>query len=124
MTHVQKVDRLIVEMKQKGLSPFTVAPPLFRLFWKLGWNVKPPLFMSFVSMTLMMGIIFGVLWGVIMWLFPLHALSGSLYVAVGIPAAAGLMFGVIMAAYFRWKAKKLGLPRWNNYPEQTPGTQP
>ena len=117
MTHEQKVERLIAEMKQKGLNPYTVAPPLFRLFWKLGWNVKPPLFMSFVSITLMMGVLFGALWGVGMWLLQWRDRPSPWGQTIGIPAAAGLMFGLSMATYYRWKAKKLGLSDWSNYPE-------
>jgi hypothetical protein len=31
---------------------------------------------------------------------------------------AGTLFGVIMAAYYRWRARKLALPPWEDYPAQ------
>jgi hypothetical protein len=31
-------------------------------------------------------------------------------------ACAGLVFGLGMAAYYRWKAARLRLPPWESYP--------
>lgn len=41
MTHHQKVDHLITELGQQGVGSYTVAPPLFRLLWPLGFKVPP-----------------------------------------------------------------------------------
>jgi cytosine/uracil/thiamine/allantoin permease len=37
-------------------------------------------------------------------------------IAVVTSVLAGALFGVIMAAYFRWRARKLALPPWKDYP--------
>jgi hypothetical protein len=33
MTHRQKVKHFIAEMKKKGVSAYTAAPPFWRLIW-------------------------------------------------------------------------------------------
>jgi hypothetical protein len=122
MTHHQKVEQLIAELKQKGLSPLIVAPPLFRLFWKLGVNVKPPFFMGFLSLTLMMGLYVGVAVYVALWLMQWLRLwqpQGSA-LHLGLSALSGLLLGLEFAFLFRKTAKKLGLSHWSSYPEETP----
>src|SRR5690349_21274408 len=115
MTHQQKVDLLIADLREQGVSPFTTAPPLFRLLWALGLDVPPPLFLGFLTLTLVMGTFFGGVWGALMWLLEWGLrVPGAMTVPTA--AAAGLFFGLSMAAYFRWKAARLGLPRWESYP--------
>ncbi|HEV3386416.1 MAG TPA: DUF6404 family protein [Gemmata sp.] len=115
-THRQKVERLIADLRKQGVSPYSVAPPLFRLLWALGLNVPPPLFLGFVTLTLLMGAFFGILWGAIMWLLQWQAWRMPIELAAGFSGGAGLLFGVSMAGYYRWKAARLGLPSWESYP--------
>ncbi len=68
MPHPQKVDHLIQELDHQGVSSTMSAPPLFRLQWALGLEVPPPLFLGLLQYALVLGIPFGVLWGVGMWL--------------------------------------------------------
>lgn len=125
MTHRQKVERLVEEAGRQGLSPHTVAPPLFRLLWALGLAVPPPLFLEFRKLALLMGTGFGVLWGPLwgvgMWLWVWQgeipagvAVSMTLFTAV----LAGLSFGLLMAWLARRQAARLGLPSsWEEYPQ-------
>jgi Family of unknown function (DUF6404) len=115
MTHQQKVDHLIADLGTRGVGPYTVAPPFFRLLWALGLNVPPPFFLGFFSLTVFMGVFFGVLWGALMWLSQWRA-RHSLMTAVTLSAVTGLSFGLSMAWYYRRKARRLGLPSWNQYP--------
>jgi hypothetical protein len=125
MTHHQKVDHLVTELGQQGVGSYTVAPPLFRLLWALGFKVPPPFFLGFLKLTLLMGSAFGVLWGVMwgigMWLWLWQGeIPGSVAVSITVLAAvlAGLIFGLVMAWYERWKATQLDLPSsWEEYPE-------
>ena len=116
MSHREKVDHLIADLGKRGVSQYTVAPPAFRLLWALGIKIPPPFFMGFGSLTLLMGVFFGVLWGVVMWFLQWQTLRLSLEVAILAAAGAGLLFGLLMAAYYRWKANQLQLPTWENYP--------
>jgi hypothetical protein len=63
----QKVERLIADLRRRGVSPYTAAPPLFRLAWALGLDVPPPLFLGFLPLTLLMGAFFGAFWVAFMW---------------------------------------------------------
>ncbi|HKI31671.1 MAG TPA: DUF6404 family protein [Gemmataceae bacterium] len=125
MTHRQKVDHLIEDLGKRGIGAYTVAPPLFRLLWALGLKVPPPFFLGFFALTFLMGGMFSVLWGAAMWggflwLFERQPQQEPIEVhAVFVlaSAAAGLLFGLCMAAYCRWKAKRLVLPPWDSYPE-------
>jgi hypothetical protein len=117
MTHQEKVDQLIADLGQKGMNPYAVAPPLFRLLWALGLRVRPPLFMGFLSLTLLAGVFFGASCGLLMWLMPLRPRKLPVEVGAATSLIAGLLFGLSMATYYRWKFKRLRLPPWENYPE-------
>ena len=115
MTHDEKVALLLKDLRQRGISEYTTAPPLYRLLWRLGITAKPPFFASFWSLVVTMGVLFGVLWGILMWF---SGWQGELPVstAIGLAVLAGVLFGLIMAAYYRRKARQLALPRWEDYP--------
>jgi len=114
MTFQEKTETLIKDLQRRGVSPYTTAPPLFRLLWAIGLRIPPPFFLGFVTLTLAFGVFFGVLWGALMWVISWR--GGSVEVAIAASAAAGLLFGLMMAGCCRWKAAKLGLPPWNEYP--------
>ncbi len=84
-----------------------------------GLEIPPPLFLGFVTLTLLMGGFFGILWGILMWLLQWQAWQVPWEVAVGGAVGAGLLFGLGMAAYYRWKAARLRLPQWAAYPESS-----
>jgi len=115
MTHREKVDLLIDDLGKKGMNPYTVAPPIFRWLWKAGINIPPPFFLGFFSLALLNGGYFGPAWGAAMWLLFWRGMP-LMRVAI-FSAMAGIFFGVGMAAYYRWRARRLKLPRWENYPE-------
>jgi cytosine/uracil/thiamine/allantoin permease len=63
-----------------------------------------------------MGLFFGVSWGLVMWFLVWRADDVPIAIAVVTSVLAGALFGVIMAAYFHWRARKLALPPWKDYP--------
>jgi uncharacterized protein DUF6404 len=69
MTHAEKIEYLLKDFDQRGINTYTVAPPLFRLLWRLGSEVTPPHFAGFWFLTLFMGVFFAIAWGIFMWLF-------------------------------------------------------
>jgi hypothetical protein len=114
MTHEELVAHFINDMKGRGIGAYTAAPAAFRMLWRLGVEVPPPHFASFWMLTLFMGVFFGVFWGLIMWAFVWRDMPIALVlISAGL---GGLLFGLAMAAYYRWHAGKLGLPRWEDYP--------
>ena len=44
MTHREKVEYLIHDLSRRGIKPRAAAPPIYRLLWKIGVHVPPPLF--------------------------------------------------------------------------------
>ena len=111
MTHREKVTYLLSELRAKGFNEYTVAPPVFRLLWALGFTIPPPLFLHFVPVALLMGFLFGAGWGLFMWLI------GTFHAHIVFPSAiaAGALFGLAMAAYYHWIARTLKLPEWKHY---------
>src|SRR5262249_21322097 len=107
MTHAEKVAYAIQDLGRCGISPFTVAPPFFRLLWLLGSRIPPPLFLRFADNALLLGSFFGILFGGSMWLIqwqysPLPQAT-SVLVAVLASLFAGVLFGRSMGWYFTWK---------------------
>jgi Family of unknown function (DUF6404) len=119
MTHSEKLKKLYEHAPSLGISPYTLAPPIYRLFWRLGLEVAPPLFSAFLTNVLLMGGFFASAWGLCMWLFAWSFL-GNISPVIVLPFAliAGGLFGVIMALYSRYKAKQLKLPPWSQYTGQ------
>jgi hypothetical protein len=81
---------------------------VFRLFWAIGAEIPPPLFMGFLPLAFLLGLI----WGIPMCIF-FSMIAGRH--AVPPFAIAGVMFGLFSAAYFRWKANSLKLQEWKDY---------
>jgi hypothetical protein len=120
MNHQEKVAHFLNESEQRGIGRYTAAPPLYRLLWRMGIAIPPPHFMGFWGLALLMGVFFGVFWGLFMWFVLWRDDAMPLPFAIGSALLAGLLFGVIMAAYYRWRAGKLALPRWQDYPGEPP----
>ena len=113
MTHSQKTDRLVSELKAKGVGRNWSSPPLFRILWALGIEVPPPLFMHFFPLaTLIGGFVFAMMAALRLWFLGLRAdLPGDFLI---IPTTAGFL-GLLASWNFRRKAKKLHLPSWETY---------
>ena len=114
MTHDEKVAYLLKDLGQKGIGQYTIAPRIYRLLWRLGVEVKPPHFANFWSIVVIAGVPFGVVWGIFMRFFVWQQ-STPVSPAVGTAALAALVFGLVMAVYFRRRTLKLALPRWEDY---------
>ena len=106
-----------------GVPRSTFAPPLYRMLWETGIEATPPLFAGFVSLALLHGVIFALLWGAMMSVFfsTAHYLQPALFFAVPdtfIVVASllcGAVFGVVGAGLVRYKARQLELPLWSDY---------
>lgn len=118
MTHTEKLEAMKRHMAALGILPSTAAPPAWRLLWRFGVEIPPPIFLGFWRAALYMGAIFGVLWGALMWLL-LWAWWGMPLSFILVSAlAAGVLFGLLMATYYRYLARKHNLPSWAEYTGQ------
>ena len=114
MSHQEKIERLIADLSEQGVSPQTTAPPMFRLLWSLGLKIPPPFYMRFSSLALLAGVPFGVLWGLFMWLLFWRSRVGLEHMVL-FSLLAGVFFGLAMAGYYCWKFRRLKLPPWDSY---------
>ena len=103
----------LIEAKEVRRS--TAAPPIYRLFWRLGWQVPPPLMAGFFSVALLMGSFFGVFWGLAMWLLMWGRAGMPVPMVAAIALLAGVSFGLIMAAILRAQAQNKRIPAWKDF---------
>ena len=64
MAFEEKKKKAIALMEEKKMWRSNYAPPLLRLFWKLGGKMPPPPFAPFWRNMLFFAAWFGCLWGV------------------------------------------------------------
>lgn len=113
--HAGKMRQMEAHLSGLGLSRWTYAPPLYRLLWRLGVPVTPPLFASFAALALVQGTFFGLFWGLFMWLTVWAQQGMSAALAALLSVCVASTFGLCMAAIYRARAAKLGLPAWSDY---------
>ncbi|MFC0682901.1 DUF6404 family protein [Lysobacter korlensis] len=115
MTHHEKLAAMHQHMIAIGVPASTAAPLAWRLLWRLGVEVPPPLFVPFATGALAMSGAFALVWGLLMWglFWARQGMPASSVVAAAL--AAGALVGISMAAYFRHLARKHNLPSWAEY---------
>jgi len=104
------IEKYIDTLKSQGVSPYSSAPPHYRILWRLRINITPPLNQHPIGYGMLHGLIFGVLVGVYYYftgvkITPLWLLFLSFI--------EGLFFGAIAARINQKKAKNLTLPDWS-----------
>jgi hypothetical protein len=113
MRFEQKLAAALRLLASTGMWRSEYAPPLHRLLWKLGAKTPPPHFLSFMVNFISAGVWFCVFCGLAMWL------TGSSHHGLSRLAAAalfaGVFFGVCMAAYYRYGARKHRIPLWRDF---------
>lgn len=98
-----------------GVSKSTAAPPAWRVLWRFGVQVPPPLFCPFAPTALVLGVAFGLLWGLLMGAI-LWSRQDTPIALMAVGALfAGALFGLAMTSYFRYLARRHGLPPWAEY---------
>ena len=115
MTHQEKLEMMFRHTDALGIGRSTVAPPAWRLLWKAGLRTPPPVFLGFLPLALGMGLFFAIGWGLLMWVFMWWRQGMTVAATAVVALVAGVMFGVAMASYYRYHARKLRLPDWTTY---------
>lgn len=103
---------------KKAILKSSGTPPLLKLLKKMGCEVRPPHYSSFVKNALFEGLFFAVSWGLLMAIFLWSPQNYPLIVWLLSSAAAGLMFGLSMAGYYKYSARKHKLSTWDELGEQ------
>jgi apolipoprotein N-acyltransferase len=111
-----KIDSAVRRAIDAGIRPSDAAPPLYRLAWRLGFGLRPPLYASFAVNAFVMGGFYGVSMGVLglFWAMSRPGWRPAMALPVlGLACAAGAVFGVLMAGFMRRRARRAGLPPWD-----------
>ncbi|HEX7688251.1 MAG TPA: DUF6404 family protein [Burkholderiaceae bacterium] len=111
-----KIDSAVRQAIAAGIRPFDAAPPLYRLAWRLGLDLRPPLYASFAVNALVMGGFYGASMGVLglLWAMSRPGWRPALALPVlGLACAAGAIFGILMAGLMRRRAGRAGLSSWD-----------
>jgi hypothetical protein len=120
MTFDEKIAAAKALLASKGIWRASYAPTLVAFLWRLGFKIPPPHFAGFFGVFLFSGTVFGVAWGVLMWLVWWSSAGMSPSAAVGFAALAGLLVGLAMAAYYRYAARKYSIPAWDRFTPSGP----
>jgi|SRR5882724_2330782 len=115
MTFEEKRDAALKLLESTDIWRSNYAPPLLRLLWKLRVKVPPPHFVGFAANFVSAGLFFGVAWGLLMWALLWSHQPTPLGMVVGAAALAGLLFGLCMASYYRYGARRNKIPLWKEF---------
>jgi Family of unknown function (DUF6404) len=123
MNFEAKRDAALRLLAATGMRRNSYLPPIVRLLWLLQIKVPPPHFVSFAANFVVAGIAFSAGWGLLMWIAVWSHQPVQPHAAFGAAAAAGIVFGLCIAAYYRYGARKHRIPLWDEF-EPAPSDQP
>ena len=112
MSFQDKLKNAHTEMDRAGIKNSNYNSPILVLLRKSGLNIKPFQYYSFLQSFLITSAWFGSVWGLLMWFTTWQSSSTSGLFALATSVFAGLLFGLIMALYFKRSAKKNNLSTW------------
>src|SRR5262245_29869199 len=116
MDHWEKVRRMEAHLSSMGLRPGDYAPPTYRLLWRMGIKITPPLFASFWHLASISGFLFTAGWGLLLCMLAsrkVPVVPDARLMITG--AIAGALVGAVLAWPAHRKIQTLGLPRWSEY---------
>ena len=99
-------------MDEAGIKRSNYNSAILVLLRKLGLNIKPFQYYSFIQSFIITSAWFATAWGLLMWFTTWQFSSAPVLIALSTSVFAGLLFGLIMALYFKRSAKKNNLSSW------------
>jgi hypothetical protein len=92
---------------------------MMKLLGQMGFQVRPPHYSSFGMNVLSLGCFFGFFLGLFMSLFIWLPQNYPIVICVLGSLASGLFFGLFMAVYYRYGARKYKLTTWEKLGEKS-----
>lgn len=114
MSYQSKLEKAQAELAKTGMRESNYNPPLFMLLIKLGLKIKPVHYNSFIKNFTFSAIYFGLIWGFLMWFTTWSTNRLPIVNAVATSIVAGILFGLIMALYYKRSAAKHKLSKWDD----------
>jgi len=112
MSFSTKLNAAQKELSESKIWKVNSNPPIFALLRKLGINIRPFHYNTFIVNFLFMSLMFGGPWGLIMWFSTWGSQNMSIQMALITSLSAGLLFGLSMAFYYKRSSKKHNLSNW------------
>ncbi|WP_022940619.1 DUF6404 family protein [Psychromonas hadalis] len=115
MTFEEKLNIAHAELQAVGIWKSNYNPPLFDLARRLGYKTAPPHYRPFLSNFLRQTLLFFIVWGGLMWLFSWQGSVISGHMMFMISSSVSLLFGFMMAVYYKFSAKHHHLSNWHDF---------
>ena len=106
--------RALNELESTGIARKRFQPPLHRILWRLGFEVPPPHYCTFIYNLVFCTFWFSVLWGSLMAIVFWSRNPMPMSAAVLAASMIGLPFGIGMALYYRHGATRHQLSHWSD----------
>lgn len=110
----RRFDAAVAEMDAAGIWRSNGLPPYLKLGRKLGLEPRPPYYLPFAKVVVLLGLYFGLGWGFMMSLIIWRQQAIPLYFQFIVAALAGLSFGLVMASWYHHVRKKRRLSSWQD----------
>ncbi|ALB63166.1 hypothetical protein AFK62_11905 [Cronobacter condimenti 1330] len=114
MSFERKKAHALALMKSKNLWLSNYVPPLVHGLWKLGINIPPLPFAPVWQVIIIMGLDFGIIWGIFMWFCDWRSHGVQPSEAFVRSLMYGVFSGVASAAFHRWRKRVHNLPDWKD----------
>jgi hypothetical protein len=114
MEQREAIVRARAALAARGVHGTLAGPPIYLLLWRVGINVRPPAFQSFVALFLFLSSLSAALFALLLFAAGAIVPDGSPgWHTAAAATFSGLLFGVVMASYSRLSARRLRLPSWD-----------
>jgi len=109
----ERYEFAVRELEAEKIGKRIYCPPVFRLFYQMGFSVPPPHYNAFIKNALLMAgpssLAFWLFMFFIIWRNPDKTLSEIILIGFSI----AILFGILMASHYKSDAKKHKLTPWD-----------
>ncbi len=114
MNYQTKLQFAHKELNEKGVWKSNYNPPISKLLCKMGLNLPPPYYQTFMSNWIVSAAMFAPVWGILNWLMLWSKSDKPVLEAIYMSLIGGVLFGFIMATFYFVRRKQLNLSEWHS----------
>ena len=100
MSFQDKLDAANKELSKTKIRKLSYNPPILMLLRKLGLDIRPFHYSTFLNNFILASLWFGCVWGLLMWFTIWQYSQMSVQLTVIVSLSTGLLFGLFMALYY------------------------
>lgn len=113
MSYQEKLESALKELDESKVRAPIPRSSVFRLLTKYGINIRPFHYNDFVKNFFIHSIQFALIGGGLMWFFIWQPQDVPITTIANKSIYVGLMFGLLMAFYYKYSALKHNLRKWD-----------